>query len=163
MKPLAATVMLAGLGAGHPQVGSSTRMQVARDLIETLDALKKDAPALIVIDDLQLLDPESVFCLRLIAKAKAGPRRSLLITGRPEAAAAAWTLADTVLNLGPLPRETMVELARELWTGAIPRPNVVEKVLDRADGVPFVLEQIALSEAVADPDKENALPDSSSR
>ena len=160
MKPFAATVMLEGRGDEHSKAGSFTRTQVARDLIETLDTLKKDAPALVVIDDLQLLDPESVLCLRLIAKAKAGPRRSLLITGRPEAAAVAWTLADTVLNLGPLPRETMVELARKLWSGAIPRPSVVEKVLDRADGVPFVLEQIALSEAVGDTVKENALPDS---
>ena len=53
----------------------------------------------------------------------------------------------------------MVELARKLWSGAMPRPSVVEKLLDRADGVPFVLEQIALSEAVGDTVKENALPD----
>ena len=72
----------------------------------------------------------------------------------------AWTLADTVLNLGPLPREAMVELAHKLWAGAMPRPSMVEKVLDRADGVPFVLEQIALSEAIGDTDKKNALPDS---
>jgi hypothetical protein len=122
--------------------------------------LKKDAPALVIIDDLQLLDPESVLCLRLIAKAKAGPRRSLLLTGRPEAAAVAWTLADTVLNLGPLPSEAMVELASKLWSGAMPRPSVIEKVLDRADGAPFVLEQIALSEAIGGTDRENALPDS---
>ena len=160
LKPFAATVMLEGPEAEHPKARSSTRTQVARDLIEMLDALKNDTPALVVIDDLQLLDPESVLCLRLIAKAKTGPRRSLLITGRPESAAAAWTLADTVLNLGPLPREAMVEFAGKLWAGAIPRPNVVEKVLERADGVPFVLEQIALSETFGDTVKENALPDS---
>ena len=160
MKPLAATVMLEERGDGHSNSASSTRTQVARDLIETLDAAKKDAPALIVIDDLQLLDPESVLCLRLIAKTKAGPRRSVLITGRPEAAASAWALADTVVNLGPLPREVMVELAHKLWSGAMPRPSMVEKALDRADGVPFVLEQIALSEAIGDTDKRNALPDS---
>ena len=160
MKPFAATVMLEGRGDVHSNGASSTRTQVARDLIETLDASKKDLPALVVIDDLRLLDPESVHCLRLIAKARTGPRRSLLITGRPEAAAVAWTLADTVLNLGPLPREAMVELARKLWSGAIPRPSMVEKALDRADGVPFVLEQIVLSEAIGDTDKKNALPDS---
>ena len=160
LKPFAATVMLEGLEAEHPKARSSTRTQVARDLIEMLDALKNDAPMLVVIDDLRLLDPESVLCLRLIAKAKAGPRRSLLLAGRPEAAAVASALADTVLTLGPLPREAMAELARKLWAAAIPRPNVVEKVLERADGVPFVLEQIALSEAIGDTVKENALPDS---
>jgi len=162
LKPFAATVMLEGLEpqAEHPKARSSTRTQVARDLIEMLDAVTNDAPTLVVIDDLRLLDPESVLCLRLIAKAKAGRRRSLLAAGRPEAAAVASTLADTVLHLGPLPREAMAELAGKLWSAAIPRPNVVEKVLERADGVPFVLEQIALSEAIGDTVKENALPDS---
>ena len=160
MKPFAATVMLEGRGDVHSNGAFSTRTQVARDLIETLDAVKKALPALVVIDDLRLLDPESVHCLRLLAKARTGPRRSLLITGRPEAAAVAWTLADTVLNLGPLPREAMVELARKLWSGGMPRPSIVEEALDRADGVPFVLEQIALSEAIGDTDKKNVLPDS---
>ena len=162
MKPLAATVMLEGLepDAEHPKARSSTRTQVARDLIEMLDAVTSDGPALVIIDDLRLLDPESVLCLRLIAKAKAGPRRSLLLAGRPEAAAVASTLADTVLNVGPLPREAMAELAGKLWSAATPRPNVVEKVLERADGVPFVLEEIALSEAIGDTVKEKALPDS---
>jgi class 3 adenylate cyclase/tetratricopeptide (TPR) repeat protein len=160
MKPSAATVMLEERSAQKPKAAPFTRTEVARDLIEIFDALKKDAPALVIIDDLQLLDPESVLCLRLIAKTKAGPRRWLLITGRPEASALARTLTDTVLKLGPLPREDMVELARNLWSGAMPRPSVVQRVLDRADGVPFVLEQIALSEGIENTDKESPLPDS---
>ena len=43
MKPFAATVMLEGRGDEHSKAASFTRTQVARDLIETLDALKKDA------------------------------------------------------------------------------------------------------------------------
>jgi class 3 adenylate cyclase/tetratricopeptide (TPR) repeat protein len=160
MKPSVATVLLEGRGAEHQQSAHFVRTQVARDLIGTFDALNKDTAALVVIDDLQLLDPESVLCLRLSAVARAQPHRSLLITARPEAAALARTLTDTALDLAPLPREDMAALARKIWPGAMPGSTVVEKVLDRADGVPFVLEQIALSEGIEVAGKENALPDS---
>ena len=73
LEPAAATVML-GERAGHDlKPAPFTRTQVARALIDTLLALIRDAPALIFIDDLHLLDPESALCLRLIAKAKAEP------------------------------------------------------------------------------------------
>lgn len=160
MKPSAAAAILQGRSAEHPKAPSFTQTQVARDLIDTFDALKKDTPTLVVIDDLQLLDPESVLCLRLIAKARGGLRWSLLISSRPESAALARGLTDTALNLAPMPRKDMAELARKLWSGAMPRSSAVKKVLDRADGVPFVLEQIALSEEIEDTDKESALPDS---
>jgi tetratricopeptide (TPR) repeat protein len=160
MKPSAAAALLQGSHAERPKIPSFTRTQVARDFIETFDALKTGAPTLVVIDDLQLLDPESVLCLRLIAKANVRLRWSLLICSRPEAAALARSLTDTALNLAPMPREDMAELAGKLWSGAMPRSSVVEKVLDRADGVPFVLEQIALSDEIEDADRESALPDS---
>jgi len=160
LQPPAATVMLSERAAHDIKPALFTRTGVARALIETLFALTKDAPALIVIDDLQLLDPESVFCLRLIAKTRVEPRRALLMTGRPESAALARTIAHTVLNLAPLAREEMAELARKLWPSAAPGPDLFEKVLDRADGVPFVLEQIALSEGIGSPNKGSAMPDS---
>ena len=39
----------------------------------------------------------------------------------------------------------MRELARELWPSDAPPFAILEKVLARADGIPFVLEQIMLS------------------
>ena len=160
MKPFAATVMLGEFAAGSSQPAPSSRSQVARDLIDALAAVEHGAPALLVVDDLQLVDPESVLCLRMIAKANARPRFSLLTAGRAEAAGQARTCADTVLNLGPLPREDMVELASSLWRGGGPGTRLIDKLLDRADGVPFVLEQFALSEDLGDADSAIALPDS---
>jgi class 3 adenylate cyclase/tetratricopeptide (TPR) repeat protein len=160
MQPAAATVMLGERAAQDLKPPSFTRTQVARALVETLFALIKRAPALIVVDNVQLLDPESILCLRLIAKATAGPRRALLMTARPESAALVRTLAGVVLNLAPLPREDMAELARKLWPTATPGPDAFEKVLDRADGVPFVLEQLALSQGIDFSDQEGGLPES---
>ncbi|MBV8103152.1 MAG: tetratricopeptide repeat protein [Hyphomicrobiales bacterium] len=160
MKPFAATVMLEEFAAGRSGPEPSSRSQVARDLIDALAAVERGAPALIVVDDLQLVDPESVLCLRMIPKANAQPRFSLLMTGRAEAAGQARMCADKVLNLGPLPREDMLELASALWRGAGPGTRLVDRLLDRADGVPFVLEQFALSEDPGDADSAIALPDS---
>jgi len=160
MKPAAAAAVLPRRRSERPKARSFTRTQVARELLKTFQALQSDTPTLVVIDDLQLLDPESVLCLRFIGKAKAGLRWSLLVTSRPEAVVLARSLTDTLLNVVPMQRADMIELARKLWGGAMPRPNVVEKVLDRADGVPFVLEQIALSDEMKDTDWESAIPDS---
>jgi class 3 adenylate cyclase/tetratricopeptide (TPR) repeat protein len=158
LKPPAETVILEGFGTEDPKPSPFTRMQVARALVGMFGALTEDVPTLVVVDDLQLLDPESVLCLRLLAKAAA--HHSLLLTGRPEAASLARTLAGTILILGALPREDMAELARRLWSGAMPQPSALQKALDRADGVPFVVEQIALSGGIDAAGNESGLPDS---
>jgi len=138
-----ATVLLTkagGEGAGQP-----TQTQVARALVEALTKLTAGTSSLIVIDDLHLLDLESIYCLRLMGENTLCEPCTLLVTGRPEALAEARDIAATVLRLDPLPREEMRELALRLRPPDAPLPAVLEKVLDRADGVPFVLEQIVLS------------------
>jgi class 3 adenylate cyclase/tetratricopeptide (TPR) repeat protein len=152
----AATVMLCERGGHDLKPGAFTRTQVARALIDTLFALIKEAPALVFIDDLHLLDPESALCLRLIAKAKGERRLGVVATGRPESASLAKSFAEVVINLAPLPREEMAELARKLWPRDAPGPQALEKILDRADGVPFVLEEFALSEGI---ESSSAMPD----
>ena len=122
-----------------------TQTQVARALVETLARLTKGVPTLIVIEDLHLLDLESIHCLRLLSERKDAGARVLLLTGRPESIGDAQRIADTVLRLAPLPRTEMRELAHQLWPPGTPPRTILEKVVDRADGVPFVLEQIVLS------------------
>ncbi len=122
-----------------------TQTQVARALVEVLAKLTVGTPTLVVVEDLHLLDPESIYCLRLMGEDTLCEPRTLLVTGRPESLAEARDIAATVLRLDPLPRAEMRELAHHLWPPSAPPPAVLEKVLDGADGVPFVLEQIVLS------------------
>jgi class 3 adenylate cyclase/tetratricopeptide (TPR) repeat protein len=122
-----------------------TLTQVARVLIAAFKTLTKGRPTLIVVEDLHLLDPESIHCLRLLAKEKAMHAQTLIVTGRPEAMVDAQGIADTVMRLAPLPRDEMRELARQRSPKGTPPQSVLERVLDRADGIPFVLEQIMLS------------------
>jgi class 3 adenylate cyclase/tetratricopeptide (TPR) repeat protein len=139
------TVLLAKSSAEHGKFGLLTQTQVARALVEALTKLTADTPTLVVIEDLHLLDLESIYCLRLMAENTACAPCTLLLTGRPESLAEARDIAAMVLRLDPLPRAEMRELVHQLWPEGAPLPSIVDKVLDRADGVPFVLEQIVLS------------------
>jgi len=143
-----ATVLLAnrpktGPAATH-RAQTQTPMQAARALAQGFNKLSSSRAGLIVIEDLHLVDLESMLCLRSLAEEKSGPW-SLLITGRPEAAKDASNIADIVLRLDALPRDEMRRLAAALWPEGSPPGPLLEKILDRADGVPFTLEQIILS------------------
>lgn len=161
-KPASAltNVLLAGRIAAEAKTHELTLTQVARALIDTFRRLAKDRPTLIVIEDLHLLDPESVHCLRLLAEDESLKPWTLLVTGRPEAVSDAKRIAETVLLLAPLPRQEMSELARLLWPDAAVRPSALEKVLDRAEGIPFILEQIALSLGIEGSESINLSPQS---
>ena len=47
-------------------LGQLTQTQVARALVEALTKLTAGTPTLVVIEDLHLLDLESIYCLRLM-------------------------------------------------------------------------------------------------
>ena len=113
-------VLLARRGTTDSTPNAVTQTQVSRALVETLLALAKQKPKLIVIEDLHLLDLESIHCLRLLADEKGAGPTALLLTGRPEAMIDAKRVADTVLRLDVLPREEMRELGSAAM--AIRRP-----------------------------------------
>lgn len=137
-------VMLSRRDEADSTSSGVTQTQVSRALVETLVTLAGGTSKLIVVEDLHLVDLESIYCLQLLATEKASGAMTLLVTGRPESMADAQRIAGTVLHLDLLPRDEMRDLARQLWPSGVPQ-TVMEKVLDRADGVPFVLEQIILS------------------
>lgn len=154
------TVLLAKPRGEKTKSGQLTQTQVARALVEALAKLTAGAPTLVVVEDLHLLDLESIYCLRLMGENTASAPCMLLVTGRPESLAEARDIAATVLRLDPLPRAEMRELAHHLWPPGTPPPAIIEKVLDRADGVPFVLEQIVLSIEDARSESINLVPQS---
>jgi class 3 adenylate cyclase/tetratricopeptide (TPR) repeat protein len=139
-----ATVLLAKRPKSEPAATNQAQTPMQMALAQGFINLSAARPGLIVIEDLHLVDLESMLCLRLLAEEKSAPW-SLLITGRPEAAKDASNIADVVLRLDALPRDEMRRLAAVLWPDGTPPGLLLEKILDRADGVPFTLEQIILS------------------
>jgi class 3 adenylate cyclase len=154
------TVLLTKRSETDSKTGSLTLTQVARVIVSAFITLTSEQPALVVVEDLHLLDPESIHCLRLLAKEAALNSRTLIVTGRPEAIADVQGMADTILRLSPLSRDEMKELARQLSARETAPRLVLEAALDRADGIPFVLEQIMLSIDNEDADNVDLSPPS---
>jgi class 3 adenylate cyclase/tetratricopeptide (TPR) repeat protein len=141
--PLAA-VMLAKRPKAAPDAVTPTQVQIMRALIAAFEAAAGGSRGLMVVEDVHWVDLESLDCLRLLADDEQTPW-AILLTGRPEAGDDVERIGAIVVRLDALPRETMRELAVALWPHADPPPGIVDKVLDRADGNPFILEQIVLS------------------
>jgi class 3 adenylate cyclase/tetratricopeptide (TPR) repeat protein len=155
------TVFLTKHSEADVRTSTLTLTQVAREIILAFKKLTNGQPVLIVVEDLHLLDPESIHCLRLLSKEEDSAFRTLIVTSRPETMLDARVMADTVLRLSPLPRSEMKELALHLISkGTHPPQSVLETILDRADGIPFVLEQILLSIEADDAKNVDLLPQS---
>ena len=133
---------------------------IARTLVEVYSQLVADGPALAVIEDLHLIDPESVECFRHFSDLAACRNIGLLITGRPEAEFEARRIAPDVMFLKPLAPADMEVLAGKLTTDASLDRLQVQNALRQADGVPFVLEQMLISLDPDLPDQDIQLPQS---
>lgn len=120
-----------------------TDIQLARLFTRAFMLLIGVEPTMILVEDLHLIDPESQLFLRLLRGARHLHPLLVLITARPESHDAALELCDLVVKLEPLPRSAMRALAELLWPrGWLPSAPVVERFLNRADGVPLVLEEL---------------------
>lgn len=130
---------------GRDEAAKLTQTQLARALVDSFCALAIDRPTIILIEDLHLVDPESRLFLRLLAEARTRHPFLLLMTGRPEAAEDAAEMARNIVRLDPLGPDAMKDLARQLWPNGSPSRQVLERLLHRADGMPFVLEELIRS------------------
>jgi len=152
-----ATLFTAPKGRAQEPARSFTPTQIARALTDVFETLALGRPTLLLIEDLHLIDPESRQFLRLLAETARAQDLCLLLTGRPEALSDAREIADTVLRLEPMPRRDMLELGRRVWPVDQVSVGMIDRAVDRADGVPFVLEELARS-AEAGEAAFNALP-----
>ena len=118
---------------------------MARLLARAFHAVAMDRPALLLIEDLHFIDPESCLFFRLLTEVQAPKPLYLLITGRPESRETAQEIASTIVTLEPLPRTAMTKLGRSLWPTGHPSAAMMEAMVDRADGIPFILEQLVHS------------------
>jgi tetratricopeptide (TPR) repeat protein len=132
---------------GPSRARSRTQIEIARALVNACLALVPPSkPTLLLVEDVQLIDSESRLFLQLLAQAnKPEKPLCLLLTGRPEASNDAREIVDTAVVLQPLARHEMEDLGRQLWSaGELPQA-MLDHAIDRAEGVPFVLEEFLRS------------------
>ena len=126
-------------------VAPFTPTQISRALVRAFTSYAPARPTLLVIEDLHLVDPESRQFLYMLARAAKAEPLSLLITARPETLQDAREIADSVLRLEPMQREDMQTFARRLYRGDSVSSPLLDRAVDLADGVPFVLEELVRS------------------
>jgi eukaryotic-like serine/threonine-protein kinase len=131
-----------------PQVEPDPHEQRARAfhaLRRLLGAMGKQRPIVLVIDDVQWADLDSVRLLtRLLAKPDA-PRMLVLLTSRTRAAVEKVGLASDahVIDLQPLAPEAARDLSRQLAARGFASPTlVVDEIAADAGGHPFFIQEL---------------------
>ncbi len=119
--------------------------QLIRALVNAFSALTSDRATILLIEDLHLIDFESRQFLRLLASSDMPQPLCVMLTTRPEAKDEASEIARNFVSLEPLSREVMMGLGRALWPDDHPPEAMLQRMVDRADGVPFVLEELIRS------------------
>lgn len=156
--PTAALMDLLAPSPGGGRTAKLTQIQLARACAAAFGKLVADRPTLLLVEDLHLLDPESSLFLRLLAAGAPPQPLCLMLTGRPEALQTASDIGATILQLDPLPAKDMLALGRQIWPQGRYPTAMLERMVARADGVPFVLEELIRSVEDEAPPAFQALP-----
>jgi predicted ATPase len=153
------TLLMAGKSQPRQRLKHNTQTQIARALVNAFLSLALTRPTLLLIEDLHWIDSESRHFLKLLARANPRQPLCILLTGRPESSSLAAEIAESVIHLQPLSRSHMEALGRQLWDQNRPS-TVLTRAIDRAEGVPFILEELLRSADATDAPHGQSLPQS---
>jgi class 3 adenylate cyclase/tetratricopeptide (TPR) repeat protein len=153
------TLFIVGQSRSRPRLRDNTQTQIARALVNAFLALALTRPTLLLIEDLQWIDAESRQFLKMLASASTPQPLCILLTCRPESSEQAADITKSIIHLQPLSRTHMETLGRQLWSKDR-SPTVLTRAIDRADGVPFILEEILRSADATNAPNGHSLPQS---
>jgi class 3 adenylate cyclase/tetratricopeptide (TPR) repeat protein len=169
---------LRGIGSSEPSLTAADPAGLRRRSFDALRALieRRSArgPVVLALDDAHWADASSVALVEHLLTGLARIPMLLVIATRPEREGPGATLVRAVHALGdrkrelrllPLDRDSDRRLLHELAGPAGLPEELVDRVLARAEGNPFFLEELvrALAEAGAPADAEVDLPDTVER
>ncbi len=132
----------------HPNDTPDERMKQATEMTRVLlQRVAAQGPVVLLLDDLHWADSGSMDMLQALLQPTESPLPLLVLAGaRPELQQRTSTLYQhmTAIFLEPLPRRA--ELVREAFPALKRLPDsVLQALIDRADGVPYFMEEIAKS------------------
>ena len=152
-------LFVVGKSRSRQRLSDNTQTQIARALANAFVALALTQPTFLLIEDLHWIDPESCQFLKLLAHSDKPQPLCLLLTGRPESSSQAADIAESIIHLQALSRAHMEDLGRQLW----PEDRsaaLFARALDRAEGVPFILEELLLLADTTNAPSGQSLPQS---
>jgi len=144
---LAGLVASSGSGGGAESPGQR-KSEIFDTLQRQFDTLVAERPLLITVDDLHWLDPSSLELLGRLAERRRGRRVLIVVTTRQDPTQR-WLAAPEAetIRLQRLGQEAARSMLRSLFGGSEQENAIVLRVVERAEGVPLVLEEFARSVA----------------
>lgn len=119
-----------------------SQTRIARALAIMLATGIFDGAALLIVDDIHNIDPESLRALSMLRAAPCSRPLGLLVTGRPEAFSPAATLVVEPVILAPLDDASVAALLAQIAGTENLSPAVTGEIVSRAKGNPFVMTQL---------------------
>jgi class 3 adenylate cyclase len=163
-RPIALLMGLAPESVVDPRPGADAddreaAMQAA--VIDMMDHVSRDRPALFVLEDAHWSDPATLALLDRAAALAAGRPRLIVVTARPPFSAT-WMSSEiaSVLDVGALSPPETLRLCGHLDAEARLRPDTLTRIVERCDGIPLFVEEVTRSmlAAVAEGSESADLP-----
>lgn len=144
-------------GGGHRKASEpATQSSAVRALAHVMLHGALADPALVIVEDLHNIDPESAEVLSvLVTRTQPNSAISLLLTGRPESRETAAAITPDVLDLQPLAPDAASALLARLAPADLGALDV-DGLLRRAAGNPFVIAQLLEAHLAGDQDAGGA-------
>jgi len=114
-------------------------------IVDRIVALTGDAAKVVVVEDIHWIDPSSEEILASLAERAAGARVLVLATCRRDRSFGKASSHVTHLPIDRLSSEQTVELASHITEGTTLPESVLTHVVERSDGIPLYIEEMARS------------------
>ncbi len=138
---------LLGLPVAEPYAAPAVSAQRHKELtlstvLGLILAIADERPTLLLLEDLHCSDATTLELVdQLIREAPSAPL-CVVLTARPELAPPFPTIGILQLHLGRLERPEVETMARSLVGGKPLPAEVVQRIADRADGIPLFVEEL---------------------
>lgn len=135
------------------------RDRICAAFVGVMRGLSRDAPLLLLIEDLHWLDPSSAEIVARLQESCTGQALLLVASSRPKqnGAAGTWQL---ILDLGGLSDTEVQDLIGTLDPEQRLPVNVRREIALKAEGIPLLLREFTLATLAAGAQGEIAIPDS---
>lgn len=112
-------------------------------IVENTRLLAEQQPVLLLVEDAHWIDPTSAELAELLVGRVAGARLLVVVTARPEYNPA-WVGAPEVqrIALPPLTPANLMVLVRHLAAREGLPPRVLERIVERSEGIPLFAEEL---------------------
>lgn len=144
------------LGIEAPELNWADAASAARAAVAAFREAIGERRVLVVLDDLHFIDAESALFLTNLAE-EGGT--AILLAARPESRRAVDRMRAIVCPLEPLSQHAMEHLAEALVERQKLDESLSPQLIERADGLPFALEQLVFSVKAGHAPMETLIPD----